>query len=515
VPIITGIELRPDSCVLARARPVPGGTEISALHVIERAAWPAHPAGVAAALREVRRRKGMPRAASVVLWALDEPATPNDAHVRPLIKPILAAGFRVASVLTPAQALAALWQTRPRTHGSGVAWLALNTHGAAIAIVRDGELLFSRAFEWSYATQVGSPRGEMLQRYTLVAHLAPELKRGIAFVRQAYGVTVDTAVTCGDLPDLRSLTMPLIEELDLEVETLDSTEGLVSTGSARNDRFAESAPSLRLAAAAATARTGAAGKRAMWWPLARAAAAALVIGTPAFVGYRVWSAQPAQPATTRVVSNLAPRRPQPQATPVAAAKTPVTVAPPVTTPPVAAPVTTTPLVPAPSPSTTAAPIKPVVTAAPKTAPLPPQDTAPKPVPPPPIQPAVEKVEKKSVTVVEPPARKPVAAPVQKPVDVPPPVQEVRPPAPRAEGVAGNSAPVASVKRLVPLRDPLPTVESILVSRDRRLAVVGGSIVKVGDTVGPRVVVQIESAAVVLREPSGYEIRIALRVANEN
>ena len=42
-----------------------------------------------------------------------------------------------------------------------------------------------------------------------------------------YGTPVDAVVTCGNLPELRSLTMPLIEELDVEVETLDSLEGLV------------------------------------------------------------------------------------------------------------------------------------------------------------------------------------------------------------------------------------------------------------------------------------------------
>ena len=40
------------------------------------------------------------------------------------------------------------------------------------------------------------------------------------------GTPVDAVVTCGNLPELRSLTMPLIEELDVEVETLDSLEGL-------------------------------------------------------------------------------------------------------------------------------------------------------------------------------------------------------------------------------------------------------------------------------------------------
>jgi hypothetical protein len=54
------------------------------------------------------------------------------------------------------------------------------------------------------------------------------------------------------------------------------------------------------------------------------------------------------------------------------------------------------------------------------------------------------------------------------------------------------------------------VDSILISRVRRVAIVGGTIVGIGDSVGSRVVVQIERNAVVLREPSGHELRVALR-----
>jgi len=64
--------------------------------------------------------------------------------------------------------------------------------------------------------------------------------------------------------------------------------------------------------------------------------------------------------------------------------------------------------------------------------------------------------------------------------------------------------------LPPLKDALPKVDSILIDQERRLAIVDGTIVSVGDTVGPRVVVQIDPAGVVLREPSGLLVRIALR-----
>ena len=54
------------------------------------------------------------------------------------------------------------------------------------------------------------------------------------------------------------------------------------------------------------------------------------------------------------------------------------------------------------------------------------------------------------------------------------------------------------------------VNSIFVAPDRRLAVVAGEIVREGDAIGRRVLVRIERDALVLREPSGYEIRVPIR-----
>jgi hypothetical protein len=65
-------------------------------------------------------------------------------------------------------------------------------------------------------------------------------------------------------------------------------------------------------------------------------------------------------------------------------------------------------------------------------------------------------------------------------------------------------------RQAPLKEALPKVDSILIDQDRRLALIDGAIVGVGDTVAGRVVVQIERDAVVLREPSGRIVRVRLR-----
>jgi hypothetical protein len=65
-------------------------------------------------------------------------------------------------------------------------------------------------------------------------------------------------------------------------------------------------------------------------------------------------------------------------------------------------------------------------------------------------------------------------------------------------------------RYVPLKEPLPQVDSILIDQERRLAIIDGVVVGVGDAVGSRSVTQIESDVVDLREPSGLVVRVHLR-----
>ena len=84
------------------------------------------------------------------------------------------------------------------------------------------------------------------------AFLAPEITRAID-VATAQGTAVDAVITCGNLPDLRSLTMPLIEELDREVETLDRLDGLTVRPDVA-DRIRDLAPAIRLACAGAISR---------------------------------------------------------------------------------------------------------------------------------------------------------------------------------------------------------------------------------------------------------------------
>ncbi|MCA1649021.1 MAG: hypothetical protein LC753_01700 [Acidobacteria bacterium] len=224
---VTGIELGPDSCVLVRVRTGRGEPQLSAARLIETTEWPPHDVAVTELLAGVKRELRLPGRARVVVWGAPDSANVADLASLVALRPIVAAGFKIDSILSPPKALALLAASRARPCAQGAqAWLALNCHGVAIAIVRGGELLVSRTFGWNYGSPSGGPNAQLLQRYSLVAHLAPEVRHAIEMAAVSHGVTVELVVTCGDLPELRSLTMPLIEELDIEVETLDSTEGL-------------------------------------------------------------------------------------------------------------------------------------------------------------------------------------------------------------------------------------------------------------------------------------------------
>lgn len=439
---LTGIELRPDSCVLTHVSRRGRVTRLSAAHLIEPDQWPASEWLLSEELEHARKAKKFPRRARVVMWSDADHLSPGNAAFAPLTR----AGFRVEAVMSPPQALARLAAARTRPAGSGAAaWLALNRHGAAIAIVSGTELLFSRIFPWAYRS-MNRPQDELLQRYSLVAHLTPELRHGIEEVRKSHGVTVDSIVTCGDLPDLRSLTMPLTEELDLEVEILDSGEGLQIEGSAVADRGAEWLPAVRLAAGTIGGSRSPDPRRALAMTLTVAAG----VLTVAVIGYWVYSeflspfrgARPAPVVTSAPPTRSGPSRPASTDQPRAAAVDPATG----------------------SGSPSAAP----------------RDEA-------------------RVAATVPRASSNAPTGTRGEVRMPAESAPVRP-----------SRPVSANPSAEALNVPLPHVNSILVAPDRRLAVLDGAIVREGEKVGPRVLLAIEQDAVILREPSGRQVRVPIR-----
>jgi hypothetical protein len=215
--------------------------------------------------------------------------------------------------------------------------------------------------------------------------------------------------------------MPLISELDIEFETMDSPTGIDASGESAAV-VAEWAPALRLAWVSAAAGASQGREIALGRWLGAAAAAVLAVGA-AWWGFALWSYTAHSAA---VVPSQAPAL---------------------------APTQLERREPTPQPATAA------------TAPAP-RDEA--------LAPRL------------------------------PSVQGAQP----TSGSPGTDSPRVAGSQ--PLDAPLPVVSGILISSDRQFAVIDGSVVSPGDKVGPRIVVRIEPAAVVFREPSGREVRVPVR-----
>jgi hypothetical protein len=461
---ITAIELGPDTCAFARTSGRRGEIRLLASEILDPAAFPGAEA-FTVAVRRTRRAFHLPRRCRVVVWGLPDGAKLKDAAVKPLLKPLTDAGFRVERVVTPCNALAALARLKTSRGDGSTCWVAINRGGVAIVAVRPGKLLHAHSFAWDSTVGATGSQARLLQRYLLVSHLSPHVKRAMGDARKA-GSTVGVVVTCGNLPDLRSLTMPLIEELDIEVETLDSLEGLVVKPEAA-DKLGESASAIRLACAAVIAR----GSRP-WDPAKKKSsrtavyiAAAVVAALLAGLAYQ-WYAKKT-PAATLV--------PAPQSQPAR-----VTVPARGVNAPDARPI-----------APTGAPPAPVTIEGRGSRAGEPGNKPRSSVPDPPIQ----------APKPSPPA---VSAPISLPKPNPPAVRApVAPPKPNPPAVSGPARPA-------PLGDAVPRVTGILISNNRRYATIeGGRIVGIGDAVGRRTVVGMDERSVLFREPSGVQLRVGL------
>ena len=411
MPTVTGVEIGPDYCVLVRARRREAAVEISAIRIFDSLEWSTDPDVQAGQLRDARRELSLPRRAAVVAWEVGRGSAAGSPESL-----LNAAGFSVERVLTPVDALAAMARARPNGPADGAsAWLSLNHQGVALAVVRDGNVLDSRELAWRIKASEQRVQANLLRRYLYVAQLVPELRRVRDAIEKRYNTGIAVAITSGNVPDLRSLTMPLIQELDIEFETLDSVNGLKASGRV-GAAVAQNAQSLRLAAAAAAEIDRSRRNHSGQW---RGAAAILTLAAGvAVLGFTMW--------------------------PPSSAKTPA----------------------APSP-------------------------APSPLPPPVIA---------------------HTEPADDPVATSPPPEPAPSPRPQPRSAIGIRGPDRTDGATVPSAgpDPLPSVGGILVSADRKLAVVDGTVVGIGDKVGTRTVAGIEPNAVILREASGREIRVPIR-----
>ena len=480
MPAITGIELDGDTCAIARTVLRGRDLTVSAAELLKPSSFPG-PDAFVSALRNARRTLRLPRRCRVVLWGLPDGASPRDPGAAAALAPLVAAGFKVERVVTPCNALGALSRVKPVREDDALCWVAINTGGVAIAAIRPGQQIYARSFGWNSAVGATGSQARLLQRYSLVSFLSPEIKLAMSAAREI-GHPVRAVVTCGNLPDLRSLTMPLIEDLDVEVETLDSLDGLDVSPMAL-DRLTEIAAAVRVACAGVVAR------RTRPWDLAKrgaahraaalmraAAAVALLAGVGgAYMVYDWWrtprrDAAAAPAATARQVTPQ-PSRATPPATPPAATSG-QNAAPAVRSVP---------------PPQTAGPRQPASRV------VPPGVPGASPAAPPRAAPA-------SAAAPDPAPTAPAtagAAPTVTP-DVPP------------VAIAPRYSPAPPGRAAERLKDRLPRVTAILIANDRRYATIDdGRVVGIGDSIGRRVVVGIDERAVTLREPSGARVRIPL------
>jgi hypothetical protein len=260
-------------------------------------------------------------------------AVADAAAVRAVLRPIAAAGVRIRSVVTPALALLSLARTRRAmaTPDAIDAYVALEETASCAVLVRNGLLVAARDIAWGYFE---NEAGRLRPGLDLAARLADEL----AALFGAAGAPVRQVCICGGLADLRSTTMPLMERLDVEVETLDSLFAIDAAHLPEPaDEFRERASALRLAWAVAADRRAPinllreAQRRSTNTRLARAA---VMAGVAAGLGSawsieRPWMLSPAETPIVRSMSRSmslplparplpAPPRPTPRpAVPVA------------------------------------------------------------------------------------------------------------------------------------------------------------------------------------------------------
>ena len=185
------------------ARTTPGGLP----------APPLADAVVAGALRDGRRHTGY--------------AAVSAEDLRARLQPLIDAGVTVESIATPALAHASLVRQRRALLPDAVtAVLSVNAHATAITVVHGNVVLFARELPWGDQTSDAGDGQDGAGRSAFASRISAELRRSLVYLRQSQKVDASRVLVCGDLPDLRSLTGPLLDELALEVETLDVGDDL-------------------------------------------------------------------------------------------------------------------------------------------------------------------------------------------------------------------------------------------------------------------------------------------------
>ena len=426
------------------------------------------------------------------------------AEVAAATAPLTEAGIRVEAMLTPAAALQSLARLRAAglpsgTAGAGIeAWIALHEASTCIAALRGGQLIGAHDVAWGFLDELSDFQSQR-DRYDVAVRLADEVAAFVA--ARHFGAPLTQVVVCGAMPELRSMSVQMMDRLDVEVEPLDSLFGIDERHlPVSEDVFHDAASGLRLAWAAAgnlhpaldlyRARK----RRVTKLYLSRAAVfAGAAAGLS--VGWTIAHALPAVTPPPRAVATAAePRSPAPIV--AARREQPAAPAERTTAPPllarrtIAAPagMLIATMIPTPLAATMEQPEE--SASAPAPAERRPWEAVP------PLTAAVRMLPA-SVPV------RPAVAP-----QVPPSASPDRPAARRLE----PPRPAPAAQKTMSQEPVMPfeaTLETILFGRDRSLAIVNGRIVQVGDVVDGAHIIEITPGAVMLRDSLGRLRRLSL------
>ncbi len=433
-------------------------------------------------------------------------ALARTSEVAAAARPLTAAGINVRSVVTPALALMSLARLRLSAPGAVEAYVALEETRTAIALLRDRALIAAREVEWGY--QDG--HGHVRSRDDVVTRLGAAVEEFLDDCGARPSAVAQVCV-CGGMPELRSMTLALTARLDIEVEPLDTLFG-IDSDRLPSDEFRERAAEMRLAWAAAADWSAPINflrerrRRVIKTTLTRAAIVA-GIATGLGIAWRIQRSallEPPVPAPRKTAAVPVPPRPRPTVPAPSPPRPAVAPPPPTVTraqPPSASPASAAAL----QPALAAPPPATAKTQAPR-----PPAVAPSPTPPP-VARVTEAPPQKPV-VASPPARLPAPAPAPPPRPlVLTPVPEPARPAPAREPEKAPARPAPAPR--VPREEvPLPfeaSLGTILYGADRKLAIIDGRIVQVGDVVRGARVVEITPNSVLFRDREGKLRRLSL------
>jgi hypothetical protein len=400
-------------------------------------------------------------------------------QIAQVLSPLVAAGIRIDHVLTPAAALVSLARRRRSFARPGAfeLYVALDETAGAVALIRDGVLLAAVDLAWGFVDEVDGQRAPR-RREDVTALLAEDIA---AFLFEG-GLScerIQHICVASGAPDLRSMSMMLMERLDIEVEPLDSLFGIDRARLPESEEDCRAfVPTFRLAwAAAVDERPPLDLFRPQRWAARQSSLSRAAIAAGVVMGLGLgWSIQdrmgaPIGPAARSALVN--------RAMPVLAASALPIMSVPVTLPHADRQVASEPPRPVFRPMREPAFAPPAPRGSePDAAPVAPRDN-------PPASPA-----QVATTSSESPRASPPAVAVSRPRRSAPPATK---PGERPEPI-----------------EPAPfdaTLESILYAPDRRLAIVDGRIIGIGDFVHRARVVDITQTAVTLEDSRGRLVQL--------